>query len=242
MYRRRVVRRGRLEQERDRAGHEQQRRPDQREQQVLDHVQREQGRVVEGEAGVDRVQDHEHAGDPVDGAPPRHGMVGMGAVDPVDADPPQQQRRRSRAATRADRTSSRRRRSRDRVGAGPPCHGRARPGPARARRRRPGAPRRCARTAPGSARNRVGRRVSPAHSRASAPSRPRACREAPHAAPVGYDQERPAPRHGRRPSTDGETSFAGPFAPCGRVDDVRGTRCRCLPGHGPGPARSLPAC
>ena len=86
--------------------------------------------------------------------------------------------------------------------------------------------------------------VVPRAGRASGRARPRTWDRAAMArgaAPVGYDLRRPGPPHGRRSSADGETSLlARPQRAGGST--FRGTRCRCPPGRGPGPARSSPAC
>jgi hypothetical protein len=80
-----------LEQQRDRTSEQQQRWRHQGQQQVLDHVQREQRRVVLLDARVERDQDDQHAGHEEPGPAGRHGVRGLAALDAPDAGPPQEQ-------------------------------------------------------------------------------------------------------------------------------------------------------
>ena len=139
--------RRRLEEQRDRPGEQQERRPDQRQQQVLDHVQREQRRVVGGEPGVERVQDREHADDPVDRPAARRSGGRMRPVRPAG-----RPRRHSSSASDRGQPGQRVERPAEQRGS----RRRAAPGPsapwARTARggrasRRPPTPRRQARTA-----------------------------------------------------------------------------------------------
>ena len=78
------VRRRRPEEECDRGAEHDQRRRDERQQQVLDHVDREQGRVVRVDARHEGNRDGADPEEEADRPPPRHGIGGVGPIDLTD--------------------------------------------------------------------------------------------------------------------------------------------------------------
>ena len=91
----------------DRRGQRDERRGDQRQQHVLDHVDREQGRVVAVDARQQGEGERCHPGHERHGPAPWHGIVRMGGVDPPDGPPPPAAGRPRCRASGAARTSSR---------------------------------------------------------------------------------------------------------------------------------------
>ena len=216
---------------------------DQRQQQVLDHVQREQRRVVARRCRSASANRTAITPAPRSDRPPAlDGVAGMRPVDAADAHEPQQQGDDRGQPGPAGRTTSRRE-GREVVGGsdGAPPWART-AGRASERddgrdgdreRRAHGRPAACG---PGRARRRSTRRIlSPRHESAA-----RRAPAPPHARSSGMIDTRPATRHGcARPGRTRPPSRLRPrHAAAASFEEPR---CRCPPGHGPRPARSSPA-
>ncbi len=83
-------RRRHAECQRDRRPQRDERRGDQREQDVLDHVDREEGGVVALDPGLERDRDRGQAAEEGDRPDARHPVRRMRGVDPADGDDPRE--------------------------------------------------------------------------------------------------------------------------------------------------------
>ena len=232
------------QQQHDRPRVQQQQRRDQDQQQVLDHVHREQRRVVGRDPRVERDQQHDDPRDPRPGPPRRNRVRGVGPVHPPDAEPPHEQRRRSPAARPAGSNvhpNSSVASVGGSVGTVPPwastAPGAASRAPCHTGERDEHAGERPATVGGVGSRDRTAdaARIAPGASHRARDSRPRPPSRAGPSGMIGHRH----PRSGARVS--GRHLTASSRARCGAWQPPSRNRCRCPPGRGRRLAPSSPA-